>query len=148
MRNLSAAFSIYYYRNVRDPTIKRMVELKALESSSGLLMSTIIESGKTDEKNVRQLIRQGILMEAVDGRIYLNTGDVKRRSRRMGIMLFSILEFIVVILTFMMTFYSVAAFPPSFVFAFFFTMTTIIAGLSYMEARPYFLLRSMTSGSA
>jgi len=124
-----------------------MIELRALDSSSGMSTSTIIESGKTDEKKIRQLVRQSILIESVDGRIYLNTDEVKKRSQRMGIMFFSILELIIVVITIMMTFYSLVAFPLSFVFAFFCAMTIFIAGLSYLEARPYFLLRGIALDS-
>ncbi len=86
-----SGFSAFYYRNVRDPIIERLMELRALDEATAVPTGLVTARDDITDEMVQLCTGGGYVAETPDGRVYLDVDNVRRTSLRYSAVLLVVL---------------------------------------------------------
>ena len=138
---MSVGYSLYYYRNTRNPLIKRFLSLGAIDASSSITIEAVLETPKVTETVINQFIKANHVIKSEEGKLFLNVAKIKHDALYYGLFLLVLSEFIIVFILLLTVFVPTVVEIPLIVQVLVFIIGNIIIGvLTYLEAWPYFHL--------
>jgi len=142
---MSVGYSLYYYRNTRNPLIERFLELEAINESTSVTMEAMLEpSSRVTETVVNQFVKRNHIMKSEEGKLFLNVEKLKHDALRTGLLQLALGEVIIVTILLLTLFVPTAVEIPLIVHVLVFIVGNAIVGvLTYLEAWPYFRLRGI-----